>query len=61
MIELSKGKMAACPGGVVIKNSKGEILGAVGVSGASGDEDEYSAIRGVIEAGLGLVPVPEKH
>jgi hypothetical protein len=33
----------------------------VGVSGASGDEDEYSAIRGVIESGFLLKTMPEKH
>ena len=61
MVAITGGKMAPFPGGVVVKNAEGEIIGAVGVSGASGDEDEYSAIRGVIEAGLGLVPVPENH
>lgn len=27
--------------------STGDILGAVGVSGAAGDEDEYCALQGV--------------
>ena len=30
-----------------------QILGAIGVSGASSDEDEYLAIRGVINSGVG--------
>ena len=33
--------MAPFPGGVIIKDRNGNIAGAVGVSGASGDEDEY--------------------
>ena len=33
----------------------------MGVSGASGDEDEYSAIRGVLESGFSLKTIPEKH
>ena len=61
MVAITGGKMAPFPGGVVVKNAEGEIIGAVGVSGASGDEDEYSAIRGVNEANLGLFTVPENH
>ena len=51
--------MAPFPGGVLIKAADGSILGAVGVSGATGDEDEYCAIRGVIESefrGVNTVP-----
>ena len=44
--------MAPFPGGIVVKNSEGKIIGAIGVSGASGDEDEYSAIRGVVNSKL---------
>jgi uncharacterized protein GlcG (DUF336 family) len=47
MVNITQGNMAPFPGGVVIKNSDGEVLGAVGVSGASGDEDEQCALSGV--------------
>lgn len=40
----------------------GDIVGAVGVSGASADEDEYCALVGVQEAGLeGVVTEPIHH
>lgn len=54
--------MAAFPGGVLLLSKEdGEVLGAVGVSGAAGDEDEYCAIAGVQEAELGISTVPEQH
>lgn len=55
--------MAPFPGGVVIKAAEGgDIVGAVGVSGASADEDEYCALLGVQEAGLeGVVTEPVQH
>jgi len=40
--------------GVIVKNKEGVVLGAVGVSGASGDEDEECAASGItlaLEAG----------
>lgn len=52
MVAISGNAMAPFPGGIVLKYD-GKIVGAVGVSGAAGDEDEYCAIRGVIEANLG--------
>ena len=61
MVAITGGKMAPFPGGVVVKNCEGEIIGAVGVSGASGDENEYSAIRGVVNIKMNLVSVPENH
>jgi uncharacterized protein GlcG (DUF336 family) len=62
MVNITDGKMAPFPGGVLILNSEGsDVIGAVGVSGAAGDEDEYCAIRGVLEAELGVKIKPEKH
>ncbi len=40
------------PGGVLIKSSDGNILGAVGVSGDTSDNDEAAAIAGIQAAGL---------
>ena len=34
------------PGGVTIKDKSGRIVGGVGVSGASGDQDEELALLG---------------
>ena len=46
------GKMIPVPGGVLIKNAQGRIIGAVGVSGDTSDVDETCAIAGVQAAGL---------
>ena len=59
MVAITNGKMAPFPGGVLVK-SQGQIIGAVGVSGATGDQDEYCAIKGV-EKCFNLTTVPEKH
>jgi uncharacterized protein GlcG (DUF336 family) len=40
------------PGGVLIKNSEGAVLGAVGVSGDTSDNDEAAAIAGIQAAGF---------
>ena len=42
----------AVPGGVVIRDNGGEILGAVGVSGDTSDADEQCAVVGIEVAGL---------
>ena len=39
-------------GTVLIKNAAGEIIGAAGASGGSGDEDELIVIAGIAAAGL---------
>ena len=48
----AQGKFLAQTGAVLIKNSAGEILGAVGASGGSGDEDEAICMAGIEAAGL---------
>lgn len=60
MVAISQGTMAPFPGGILLRLGD-HIIGAVGVSGAAGDEDEYCAIRGVLEANLGLTTVPAEH
>jgi len=45
-IEHSNGGLITFPGGVVIKNAKGEIIGAIGVSGSSVDNDHAVASAG---------------
>jgi uncharacterized protein GlcG (DUF336 family) len=46
------GKFLPQTGAVLIKNSDGRIIGAVGASGGTGDEDESICIIGVNAAGL---------
>ena len=48
----SGGKFLPQPGAILIKNSSGEIIGAVGASGGTGDEDEAICAFGVTAAGL---------
>lgn len=48
----SGGRFLPQTGAVLIKNAQGEILGAVGASGGTGDEDEAICIAGVQSAGL---------
>lgn len=54
----SEGKFVPVPGGVLILNEHDQVIGAVGVSGASSDEDEYVAMTGIEAAGFkaGIVP-----
>jgi uncharacterized protein GlcG (DUF336 family) len=46
------GSLVPVPGGVLIKDSTGKLLGAVGVSGDTSDNDEAAAIAGIKAAGL---------
>ena len=39
-------------GGVIIRTAEGVVLGSVGVSGATGEQDELCAMAGVDAAGL---------
>ena len=49
---VSGGKVVLVPGGVLIKDAGGEILGAVGISGDTSDNDEIAAISGIEGAGF---------
>ncbi len=48
----AQGKFLPQTGAVVIKDKDGTVLGAVGASGGTGDEDEAVCIAGVEAAGL---------
>jgi uncharacterized protein GlcG (DUF336 family) len=61
MINISGGKMAAFPGGILLRNNDNEVIGAIGVSGASGDEDEYVGLKSVWDSGLSLSTQPKNH
>ncbi len=50
--DLSGGRMVPVPGGVLIRSQSGEILGAVGVSGDTSENDETCAVWGIRTAGL---------
>lgn len=46
------GKFLPQPGGVLIRDEKGAIIGAAGASGGTGDEDEACCVAGIEAAGL---------
>ena len=46
------GKLIPVPGGVLIKDQTGKIIGAVGVSGDTSDNDEIAALAGIAVAKL---------
>jgi uncharacterized protein GlcG (DUF336 family) len=50
--DLSGGRMVPVPGGVIIRSASGEILGSVGISGDTSDNDEICAVYGIKAAGL---------
>ena len=43
----SDGRMVTNPGGVLIRNAAGDIIGAVGISGDTSDKDEACALAGI--------------
>ncbi len=52
----SGGRMVPVPGGVLIKDPEGDVLGAVGISGDLPDNDEACAVHGIEQAGLEAEP-----
>ncbi|MGE8144692.1 GlcG/HbpS family heme-binding protein [Pseudomonas frederiksbergensis] len=49
---LGQGTVVPAPGGVLIRDQDGNVLGAVGISGDISDVDEQCAIRAIEELGL---------
>ena len=49
---LAGGNFVPVPGGVLIRNETGVLLGAVGISGDTSDNDEAAAVHGIRAAGL---------
>jgi uncharacterized protein GlcG (DUF336 family) len=52
MNTLAKGSLVPVPGGVLIRDSGGAIVGAVGVTGDTSDNDEACAVAGIQAVGL---------
>jgi uncharacterized protein GlcG (DUF336 family) len=52
----SGGRMVTNPGGVLIKDAAGAIVGACGISGDTSDKDEMCAVAGIEAAGLKADP-----
>jgi uncharacterized protein GlcG (DUF336 family) len=52
LVGVTGGSFVPVPGGVPVMDHDGELLGAVGVSGDTSDNDEECAISGIEAAGL---------
>jgi uncharacterized protein GlcG (DUF336 family) len=52
MNALAGGALVPVPGGVLIRGETGEILGAVGITGDTSDNDEVCAVAGIEAVGL---------
>ncbi len=50
------GSLVPVPGGVLVRDGSGTLLGAVGVSGETSDNDEAAAVAGIEAAGLQAQP-----
>src|SRR5205085_11677023 len=52
LMAASGGRIVPVPGGVLIRDAAGEIIGSVGISGDTSDKDEACAVHGIQSAGL---------
>jgi uncharacterized protein GlcG (DUF336 family) len=52
----AQGAFIPVPGGVLVLDSAGDAIGAVGISGDTSDKDEFCAIVAVKAAGLASEP-----
>lgn len=50
--DMSGGRMVPVPGGVLVRDNGGRIVGAVGISGDTSINDEICAVHGIEAAGL---------
>ena len=51
---LTDGNLLPVAGGVLVRDAQGQLLGAVGISGETSDNDESAAVAGI--QAVGLVP-----
>jgi uncharacterized protein GlcG (DUF336 family) len=57
IVAASEGRLVPNPGGVLIRDGGGGgVIGAVGISGDTGDNDEIVAVAGIEAAGLKADP-----
>ena len=49
---MAKGALVPVPGGVLIRDTGGVVIGAVGISGDTSDNDEACALAGIAAASL---------
>lgn len=49
---MARGALIPVPGGVLIKDTGGDVVGAIGISGDTSDNDEACCMAGIEAAGL---------
>lgn len=49
---LTAGEVIPVAGGILIRNTDGDLLGAIGISGDTSDNDEHCALLAITEIGL---------
>lgn len=52
IVAASEGRIVPVPGGVLIRDGSGTIIGSVGISGDVSEQDEACAVAGIKAAGL---------
>ncbi|MDX1514300.1 MAG: heme-binding protein [Gammaproteobacteria bacterium] len=52
LASVSAGRVIPVPGGVLIRDGAGAVVGAVGISGDTSEKDEACAVAGIEAAGL---------
>lgn len=50
--DMAHGRMVPVPGGVLVRDAAGAVVGAVGISGDTSPNDEICALHGIEAAGL---------
>ena len=54
--DLARGRVLPVPGGVLVRDRKGDVVGAVGASGDVADNDEACVLAGIEAVGLQADP-----
>jgi uncharacterized protein GlcG (DUF336 family) len=52
LMAASDGRIVPAPGGVLVRDADGDVMGAVGISGDTSEKDEMCAVAGIAAAGL---------
>lgn len=52
MSHITGGRLVPVPGGVLIRDATGALVGAIGISGDTSDNDEAACCAGIAAAGL---------
>lgn len=50
------GQVVPVPGGVLVRDAAGKVIGAVGLTGDTSENDEAAAVAGIVAAGLEATP-----